>query len=240
MRTKTIWDTEFDRQVPDASLVAFNRRKKALLDHLSKQRAPNSKPFDVDQSWRALIQLAQLYFWKEKIKTDTRPASDHIERLLDLANALSRARRMTEKAMQGDAGHDLFRACFLRDKSRVSAFSIAWVPPDTDSGSFGWGQLDDTIKQVLAGLATLEAAAHRAAAEMRTRGRPKGASVLPGGYIHALADVYRKSTGHQPRAGGGPFTKFVMEFLSALGRDRLTRATVIGAIGDARREWGWL
>jgi hypothetical protein len=240
MRTKTIWDIEFDRQVSSASLVGFTRRKKALLDHLNKKRAPNSKPLDEEQSWRALSHLAQLYFWEEKIKKETRPASDHIDRLHDLAKALGKTRRMIEKAMQGDLGHDLFRACLPRDKSRASVFSLAWVPPDDDSEIVDWGHLEDTIEKVSAGLTTLEAAALRAAEDMRTLGRPKGSSVLPGGYIHALADVYRKSTGHEPRAGGGPFTKFIIEFPSALGRDSITATTVMDAIKNARREWGWL
>ena len=195
-RTKTIWDIEFDKQVPDASLVAFNQHKKALLDHLSKKRTPKSEPFDVDQSWRALSHLAQLYFWQAKIKTEMRPASDHVERLRDLAKALGRTRRKTEKAMQGDVGHDLFRACFARDQIPVSrCFPWPGCLRMMMMGHLTRVSLNDTIKQVLAGLATLETAAHRAADEMRTRGRPKGTSVLPGGYIHGLAASIERARG---------------------------------------------
>ena len=240
-RTNTIWDIKFDKQISDAKLIAFDQHKKALLDHLRKKRIGKSQPFDVDQSWRVLRHLAELYFWEAKIKPQKRPDSDHAERLRDLAKALGRARRKTEKAMQGDVGRDLFGACFARpNKPRTSVFSLNWVPPDDDGESFDWGDLADTIKTVLAGLATLETAAHTAADDMCTVGRPKGTSVLPVGYIRALADLYRKSTGHQPRAGGGPFTKFVRAFLNAVGRSSIAAVTVIDAIKNARREYGWL
>ena len=43
-RTKTIWDIEFDKQVPDASLVAFNQHKEALLAVLRGANGRGSSP----------------------------------------------------------------------------------------------------------------------------------------------------------------------------------------------------
>ncbi len=245
-RTRTIWDIVFDEQVPDASLdaslIAFNKHKETILDMLRSkhERGSKSKPFDADRSWRDLSHLAELYFWEAKIKPEARPASDHVERLRDLAKALGRARRMAEKAMQGDIGRDLFRAVFFNKKSQASPFSLAWVPPDDDDPPFDPVHLADTIKNVVAGLATLETAANRAADDMRIRGRPKGTGVLSSGYILALALTYRESTGHKPGAGNGPFARFVGAFLEALGRSNITSTTLIGTIKDARREYGWL
>jgi hypothetical protein len=58
---------------------------------------------------------------------------------------------------------------------------------------------------------------------------------MPRDYIEALAAVYRDKTGSKPGAGNGPFAKFVMEFLTALGRRNIEYETVIKAIKDARR-----
>jgi hypothetical protein len=88
---------------------------------------------------------------------------------------------------------------------------------------------------VVEGLAALEAGAVRAADEThKGRGRPRGTSVLPPGCLIALASVYRSSTGSKPGAGDGPFAKFVLEFLTALGRRNIEYESVIAAIKDAR------
>ena len=166
----TIWDIEFDKQVPDADLAAFNRHKKALLATLRNEhaRGPKSKSFDADQSWRSLSHLAQLYFWTIKIKAETRPASDHVERLRDLAKALGRTRSMVDRAMQDDVGRDLFKACLART-NKLPAAAIR-----DDNGPFDPIHLAETIKNVVAGLGTLETAAKRAAGNMPLAGDRKG------------------------------------------------------------------
>jgi hypothetical protein len=230
-RTKTIWDVEFDKQVPDADLVAFNQHKNALLAILRNEhaRGPKSKSFDADESWRGLNHLAQLYFWSKKIKLEARPASDHVERLRDLAKALGRTRSMVDRAMQDDVGRDLFR---FANTNKSPAAAVR-----DDNGSFDVVHLAETIKNVVAGLGTLEAAAKRAARNMRTRGRPEGTSVLPRGHIIALANVYRKSTGLKPAMGAGPFAQLVEEFLTALGRgDDISEDYVVEAIKYARKQ----
>jgi hypothetical protein len=45
--------------------------------------------------------------------------------------------------------------------------------------------------------------------------------------------LYRDTTGSKPGAGDGPFAKFVMKFLNALGRN-IEYESVIDAIKDAR------
>jgi hypothetical protein len=125
---------------------------------------------------------------------------------------------MIDNANQGDVRRDLFRACFATtNKSRASVFSLSWVPPDVDGRSIDPALLADTIKTVMAGLATLEAAANRAAQDAPARGRPEGTGVLPPSYILALARMYRERTGSKPDMGE-PFVPFVREFLAAVGQ----------------------
>lgn len=230
-RTKTIWDIEFDKQVPDAKLVAFNQHKETLLAVLREAhgRGCKSEPFDAGQSWRVLSHLAQLYFWDAKIRQKAAPTAVRVKRLRDLAKTLSNARRMIDKANQGDIGHDLFRSCFaITNKSTALARD--------DNGSFDPGLLTDTIKTVVEGLVTLETAANRAGDDVRARGRPLGTTVLPSHYIIALGDLYHRSTGLKPNTGE-PFARLVREFLTAIGQGGNTSVDyVVETIKYARKQ----
>jgi hypothetical protein len=231
-RKNTLWDIEFEERVPDARLAAFDRHKAALLAHLRNvhKRGLKSEPFDADKSWRDLTRLVQFYFWWTKMKQETMPAADRVERLRELEKALGRARGMADKAMQDDVGLDLFGAWFAGTNIPLASVVL------DDGGSSVLTRIADEIKNVVASLATLETAAHRAAHDVRTeRGRPKGTSVLPSDYIIALADLYRRSTGLKPGAGDGPFARFVGAFLTAIGRrDDILDASINDAIKDAR------
>lgn len=92
------------------------------------------------------------------------------------------------------------------------------------------------FEKVVTSLTTLETAATRAADDMpKRRGRPRGTATMPRDFIEGLAAVYRDATGSKPGAGDGPFAKFVVKFLTALGRGMIEYETVIEAIKDARR-----
>jgi hypothetical protein len=83
-------------------------------------------------------------------------------------------------------------------------------------------------------IATLEAAASRAAKNAhKGPGAPK-TSALPPGCIDGLASLYRESTGLKPTSTeDGPGVLFVCQLLTAIGHP-LEENTVSKAIKDAR------
>jgi hypothetical protein len=237
-----IWDgvIEYEEPIPDAEmeeleaeidagLAAFEQHKISLLEHLQNvyQRGPKSEPFDAEKSWQGLTFLAGLYFSRARLKQDTVPAADRVERLRELARTLGRARRQAEMAMRDDVGEALFRA--WRDAN-------VRYDPDLDStGPQTLVRIDHEFEKVIASLAALEAAARRAADEVpKARGRPKGSAFLSPGFIEGLAGVYQNSTRSKPGAGDGPFARFVYEFLIAIGRVNIEYESLVDAIKDTR------
>jgi hypothetical protein len=227
-RKSTIWDDiKFDKPVP--GLAALERQKEPLLNILCgvhEDGPKKSEPFDAVQSWRALRQVAEHGFWGEKVKGERTPAVERAKHLDRLADALGQARDLLDEAMQTEVGHDLFGACF---------------PKTNDDEPFDPVSLTDEIKTLGAGLATLEAAARRAAGDAHLgRARPKGTGVVPQ-YLEPLAWAYRRSTGVLP--ANEKFTEFVLAFLAAIGRN-IQRGTVTDAIHARVRSLqnadGWL
>jgi hypothetical protein len=235
-----LWDgvIEYDEPVPDArteaakatievGLAAFEEHKEAILAILRNVhgRGLKSEPCDQDKSWRHLTSLAGICFWWATVKQVVVPAAQRRERLHDLATALGRARRMAEKAMQDEVGNDLF-----------SAWHEANVRYDLDpTGPLTLVRIDHEFAKLIAGLATLQTAARRAADDVRPKGgRPKG-GFFPRGCIEGLAAVYLNGTGLTPGAGDGPFARFVMKFLTAVGRDDIEYEIVIDAIKNERQ-----
>jgi hypothetical protein len=230
----TIWSVEVERLAPFAAeLAAFSAHKQTLLDNLHKvhERCPKSEPFDEDESWRALTRAAIWCFKRRKIET-VLPARRR-ERLRDLAKALRRSHRMAHKAMQDDVGFDLFRGWC--DEANISPTSPQVL---NANGSSVLTRIADQIKEVVASLATLEAAASRAARGVSMRaGRPRGTGIFPLDDITALARIYQRSTGQKPIMGAGPFAQFVEEFLNAIGRgDDTSRDYVFEALKYARKQ----
>jgi hypothetical protein len=230
VRKKSISQLDWEERI---GLAAFERYKEALLASLRNpyEAGPKSAPFDADKSWRGLTRLAKIYLWAKRGKQESVPAGARVKRLDQLAGALGRARGMAEKAMQDDdVGIELrkgwFAATNLVNIPLVSALRNDKAAPL---------RIADEIKQVVAGLTVLEAAARRAADDMkRAPGRPKGTAVLPTECIVGLARIYRNSTGSKPGACEGPFARFVFEFATALGPGRIEYESVIDAIKDAR------
>ena len=139
---------------------------------------------------------------------------------------LERARDMISEAMQSDVGNDLI-AGWWEGASEYAEVEGRFVD---------LLYIEREFETVVTSLAALETAATRAADNVSTRrGRPKGTAILPRHFIEALAAVYRDTTGSKPGAGDGPFAKFVMEFLTALGHRNIQYESAIDAIKDARR-----
>jgi hypothetical protein len=210
----TIFDVEFEsRKSYAAELASFERHKTALLDILRKahDQGPKSKPFDEQPAWRALLIAAAWYFRRPVIKRNTLHPARRFERLDDLAKALSRARSIVHKAMQDDAGIDLFRGWWTETKRNTSPV----LEQDIDA-------VADEITEAVAKLAALEAAARKAARAFPKKVGPQsGTGILSMHDIIALKGLYRWSTGREPRRG--PFVQLVEEFLVAVGRSDTTK-----------------
>lgn len=209
----------------EAALTAFDQRKETLLGLLRRayERGPKSKPFDADETWRHLTLLARIYCSRRRARQEMMPAADCMKRLSEIAKALGRARRLVEKSMQDDVKGALFSAWYEENVR----YDPAPIEPLT------LVRIEDEFDKVVANLFALESSAHRAVNDVRTKaGRPKGTAILQRDDIEGLAALYRQNTGVIPGAGDGPFAKFVMEVLAALGR-HLAYESVIDAIKDA-------
>lgn len=251
-KTVTIWDgaisyerSEYDAETKallvaiETGLAEFGRHKDALLAILRDgyerglKSAPvdtdgaKSMPFDADRAWRLHLEgLAHQYFHREWVKQEvTKPAVRQAQ-LREIARVLERARDMISEVTQSDVGNDLISGWWEGTSEYAEA-----------EGRFvDLLYIQREFEKVVISLSALETAATRAADGVSTRrGRPKGTAIMPQDYIEALAAVYRNTTGSRPGAGDGPFAKFVMEFLTALGRHNIQYESVIDAIKDARR-----
>jgi hypothetical protein len=219
--------TEAIKPAIEAALTAFDRHQEALLTILRNdyEAGLRAEPFDANRSWRGVTSLAGTYFWRARVKQQVMSAAELVARLHELEKAFGMARAMADKAMQDDVGGALCSSWWEGTSENAEA-----------EGRFvDLLYIEREFKKVVTSLAALETAAIRAADDVPTRrGRPKGTAILPRDYIEALAAVYRDTTGAKPGAGDGPFAKFVMEFLTALGRRNIEYESVIDAIKDAR------
>ena len=234
-----LWDgiIEYDQPVPDpkteavkaaieVGLIAFDRHQEALLTILRNdyEGGTRAEPFDANRSWRGLAALAGSYLWRARVKQEVMPAAELVVRLRELEKAFGIARAMADKALQDDVG---------------DALGSSWWEGTSECAK-AEGRFVDLLyikrefEKVVTSLAALETAATRAAGDVPMRpGRPKGTAILPWDFIEALAALYRNTTGSKPGAGNGPFAKFVMKFISALG-GFIEDESVIDAIKDAR------
>ena len=204
----------------------FERHKKELLDLLRKvyERGPKAKPFDENSAWQHLSFTAYVYFRREaevSQKQAMMPAGDRAKLLRQLGNALRDARCKADEAMKTVRGH----------------WFVEWAEangnPDFTDPIID--RFDEEFDKRVAGLAVLETAAFRAAETVRKKkGRPPGTAVLPHDFIVNLESAYRDITKRNAGAGPGPFARFVIEFLTALGRT-YPEQTVIEAIKDAKK-----
>jgi hypothetical protein len=221
------------RAIIEAGLAKFERqkRKQAILSILSEahESAATSSPFDAENAWRYVIGFAEYYFWMVTGGEWVPPAVRR-RRLRRIASVLEQARVLVDEALEDDAGADLF---------------YAWWGGPSDPDDLEPSPFEPAFRKEVAVLATLTAAAHRAANDVRTAdGRPKGTGVFGKKFVVALAAVYRYTTNVKPGAGDGRFAKFVCAILDALGRyndaedvrvaDTLTYHSVVDLIKEAR------
>jgi hypothetical protein len=211
----------------EARLVAFDEYREKLCDILHEQyeRRHRSWPFDQEKMWEHLRVYAWMYLLgAEHIKRNRTkpPAAYYVRKLRGLGKALKRARSLTDAV--------------VRDSVRGYLF-LGWCEAydDVDQTDPYITVIEDQLKKAVAALAALEAAASKGAEMAQARsGRPEGTSILSHEHIYALASTYQTFTGEIPGAGGGPFARFVKEFLTALNLN-ITEESVIAAIKGSRR-----
>jgi hypothetical protein len=231
---RTIFNVELERrETYGAQLPDFERHKRDLLDILRKVHGggpKKSEPFDGVDAWHALVRCATWYFKRSIAEHKRLLPARRVERLLDLASALDRARRLTDNARQDHVGVDLFRGWCAEANIPVDSKQI--MNDDGESAVL------DEITAAVACLTTLEAAARRAARDIPTKaGPPRGTGILSMDDIAGLIAIYRRSTGLKPDIGAGPFAQLVEEFLIAVGRgDDTSEDYVVETLKYARRQ----
>jgi hypothetical protein len=218
----------------EARLAAFDRHEGTLLAPLrALKRGP--WPFDAVECWGRLTRFAKMYFLHEAMT----PPAERAARLRKLAEVLDRAHVLAKKAAQDDLGYDhvlstFFRGTLPRDPGGT-------IVPNKD-GSFRLVYFHEFgLEQMVENLGIYRAAVLRLSDDVPAprAGKP---AMLPKNCIHALADVYRESTGREPGASHGPFSKFVKTFLVALDPSykSVRLDSLIEAIKAVRRERGRL
>jgi hypothetical protein len=205
----------------------LNSHKDKLLENLryAYKCGPKDRPFDADKAWNKIEILASWYIARrEGRQLDPKP-SDRVDSYKRLADTLKLAHDMITDALASfDSAGDLIRA--WKESS------------DKDGHEAGRrGDLLDAMTEfvgLVESIATLEAAASRAAKNAhKGPGAPK-TSALPPGCIDGLASLYRESTGLKPTSTeDGPGVLFVCQLLTAIGHP-LEENTVSKAIKDAR------
>jgi hypothetical protein len=77
----------------EARFASFEKHKKTLLDHLSENRRPKSRPFDDEKCWLRLTRLAQIFFLWQAMP----PAAKREAAFRKLAKDLERISKIAEK-----------------------------------------------------------------------------------------------------------------------------------------------
>src|SRR5262245_17305264 len=137
----------------EAGVSAFEARKDNLLAVLrsASERDPKSQPFDEVKAWDRLSRLAWQYFWRKRVKQETRLARDRSKQLRKIANVLNKANRFFDKAQQDTLIDDLYSAwCDLIRGDALPKEPLVLV------------RFRDEFAKVLAALTTLETATLRA------------------------------------------------------------------------------
>lgn len=214
----------------DARLAAFDDHKEELLTLLYDvyKRGPQSKGFDRDKAWGDVRFCAGQLFLQESAKREqlTMSPANRVKRLRKLADALGRARCAADQAIRDDLGDELCRVWRKRRGKRPEAQQPQQDPLHTEQ----------EFRKAVENLAALEIAALCAIREIPKRnGRLGGNGILPYGVIIILGRLYLGNTEVSPGAGPGPFARFVLEFLSALGHRNVVYHSVTEAIKNARK-----
>jgi len=197
----------------EAGLGRFEQHKTALIAILRDAHRGPPK-FDELKSWSFLTRLAHSFFWQARSKLETMPGARRKSRLDELARALKHSRTLVDAAMQDQVGDDLFSSwCAGINEPLVS------LVRNNDGSLAAVLGPEELFRKAVSGLAGLETAALHSADQVKSpgRGRRPGTTVLPVGFIEALAALYRETTRRKPGTGSGPFVRFVCAFMAAVG-----------------------
>lgn len=212
---KALWDLPTIHPSREAAyapiapgLNRFKAHKKEILDRLRNGCAcgTHAEPFDPERPWIRLTRFAEMYLWGRLAKQETTSPAERFNRLRQLARALDHTHDLAIRAMHEDIGWDIFGAWCADAKITVD-----------DKAVFNniASALND-IKKAIDGLASVRAAAFKAAASNAVPPKSGRPALLPSECYHGLAQVYRDSTGLKPGRGAGPFAGFVYEFIRAV------------------------
>jgi hypothetical protein len=201
-------------------LNSFSRHKQKLLDDLTEghRRGPKHSPFDKAKSWNDLLNVARFYFSGVEAAKKELTARTYFKRLTRFADHIGHARALVPGGACGDIGSYITWMWSREAQKRGSSPTLA------------------AFDHYFAILSQLERAARKAANRERPKpGRPRGPSNLPSlEIIIGLAAAYRRCTGSKPGAGRGPFSKFAMKCLIALGYAGLKEGSLVDAIKRAK------
>ena len=216
----------------DVGLGKFEQHKPTLIAILRNAHRGRLK-FDEPKSWTRLTSLAHSFFLQTRLKLETMPAASRRSRLDELARTLKQSRTLADAAMQDQVGDDLFSSWC----AGINQPLVSLVRNDDGSLAAVRGP-EEMFRKAVGSLAALEAAALHAANQVNRpgRGRRTGTSVLPVGYLEALAAIYRKTTGSKPGTGAGPFVRFVCAFLVAVGVANIS-ADYVAELAQAAHSW---
>ena len=229
----TVFDVPLERRgTYAAELDAFEKHKDILIASLRKVHGggSNSKPLDEEETWRALVRAAVWVFKRQKEKHEVVRSARRVERLADLEKALDRTHKLIKRAMKDAVGFDLLRGwCAEVGLSHADVQAV---------DSIEQFPFFEAMKQLIDGLATLKAAADRAAFGVHRKPGPLiGTGLLSIEDLSALCRVYQRSTGQYAILGPGYFAEFVEEFLNALNlSDKTTKDYVIELFKSARKQ----
>jgi hypothetical protein len=214
-------------------LNRFSRHKQKLLDALAEghRRGPTLGAFDTEQAWNELLRVTRFHFRSQEAAKKEMAPRAYFKQLTKFAEYMGKAQVLVPNGAYGDVGSYIFWTWSREARKRGMS------PTVTD------------FNRLFAILPELEMAARKAAARERAKpGRPRGPSILPSSEVlTGLAAAYRRCTGLKPGAGRGPFARFAVKCLFALGRSGIKEDHLISAIKVARhqaasifanREWG--
>ncbi len=196
------------KKAVEARLAEFEKHKKTLLSHLSKNRRLQFMAFDEEKWWLRLTRLAQVYFLRQA----TPPAAKREADLRKLAEVLDHACRLAERIRQDNVGSEWISQLFDGILPREPRGEIV---PDEDGSLRVVYFREPDFKEIVANLKDYQAAVLRVANDVPTR-LPGPSPSLPESYIRALRDAYQESTRRSAGRGVGPFLRFVMQFRAAL------------------------
>jgi hypothetical protein len=201
-------------------LDGFSRHKQKLLDALAEghRRGPKLGAFDKEKSWNELLQFARFYFRGEEATKKETSASTYFKKLTEFADHLGKAQSLVPNGARGDVGGYIFWTWSREAKKRGLSPTVA------------------DVDQFFAILSQLEMAARKAAYVERPKpGRPRGRLILPSSdVLIGLAAAYRRCTGSKPGSGAGPFSRFAMKCLIALGYTGIREGSLAGALKGAK------